>query len=498
MSDSAELFDSMSMPLEGLPPSASSPQKSPARRKRRRSGTGLSLFWRTFFLLALMLLGSALAWYQLFRTLEHEPRAIQSARQVASLVNLSRAALIHSDAIARISLIKTLAEQEKVRVAPHEPDDRFTLFDNSPLEQRISEELVARLGPGTLVASRVNDEPGLWVGFSIEGDSYWLLMDRSRVSAVLGGGAWLLWIVGLCATSLVGAALLARLINRPLKDLAVAAASVRSGDYVGHRLEENVASREVREVNVGFNRMADQLSQIELDRARMLAGISHDLRTPLARLRLETEMSVPDEQAREHMAADIAQVDSIINKFLDYARPEEVEMHPVSLAEVIEGCIYPFSTREDIRINATIPLDLRVMADEVELGRVFSNLIENARRYGKTPGTGITTVDISTNLHEGRVFVRVRDHGPGVSADNLPKLTRPFFRGDSARTEATGAGLGLSIVVKMVQNMGGLLRLTNSLEGTGLVATIRLQQAAAQPLAGNRRNSRSRKTDPQA
>ena len=62
MSDSAELFDSMSMPLEGLPPSASSPQKSPARRKRRRSGTGLSLFWRTFFLLALMLLGSALAW----------------------------------------------------------------------------------------------------------------------------------------------------------------------------------------------------------------------------------------------------------------------------------------------------------------------------------------------------------------------------------------------------------------------------------------------------
>ncbi len=503
MPESAELFDSMSMPLGAAPSSASSsssssaspacalPQKAAARRKRRRFGASLSLFWRTFFLLALMLLGSALGWYQLFRTLEHEPRAIQSARQVASLVNLSRAALIHSDAIARISLIKTLAEQEKVRIAPHEPDDRFTLFDNSPLEQRISEELVARLGPGTLVASRVNDEPGLWVGFSIEGDSYWLLMDRSRVGAMLGGGAWLLWIVGLCVTSLIGAALLARLINRPLKDLAVAAASVRSGDYVGHRLEENVASREVREVNVGFNRMADQLSQIELDRARMLAGISHDLRTPLARLRLETEMSVPDEQAREHMAADIAQVDAIINKFLDYARPEEaVEMHPVSLAEVIEGSIYPFSTSDDIRINADIPLDLRVLADEVELGRVFSNLIENARRYGKTPGTGMATVDIDTSLHEGRVFVRVRDHGPGVSADNLPKLTRPFFRGDSARTEATGAGLGLSIVVKMVQNMGGLLRLTNSLEGTGLVATIRLQQDPAQPAPAHKRRPR--------
>ena len=130
------------------------------------------------------------------------------------------------------------------------------------------------------------------------------------------------------------------------------------------------------------------------------------------------------------------------------------------------------------------------MGDEVELGRIFSNLIENARRYGKTPGTGVTTVDISTSLHEGRVFVRVRDHGPGVSAETLPKLTRPFFRGDSARTEATGAGLGLAIVVKMVQSMGGLLRLTNSLEGTGLVATLRLQQDISQTTPASHRNGR--------
>ncbi|RRD57765.1 HAMP domain-containing protein [Comamonadaceae bacterium OH2545_COT-014] len=468
----------MGVPLDDTP----LPTPRPRRKKRKRAG--LSLFWRTFFLLALMLLGSALGWYQLFRTLEHEPRAIQSARQVASLVNLSRAALVHSDAIARVSLIKTLAEQEKVRIVPHEPGDRFDLFASNALEQRMTEELVARLGPGTLVASRVNDEPGLWVGFSIEGDSYWLLMDRSRVSALLAGGAWLLWIVTLCAVSLVGAALLARLINRPLKALAAAAARVRSGDYVGHRLDENAASREVREVNIGFNRMADQLSQIELDRAQMLAGISHDLRTPLARLRLETEMSVPDPVAREHMAADITQVDAIIDKFLDYARPEQqASPQPVNLAEIVESSAYPFSVRDDMQVLVDVPHDLRVLADEVELGRVLSNLLENARRYGKAPDTGVTTVQITASAVEQHVFVRVRDHGRGVPAEVLPKLTRPFFRGDAARTAATGAGLGLSIVAKMVQNMGGKLNLGNAIGG-GLVAAIRLQRAPENRPAG--------------
>jgi two-component system osmolarity sensor histidine kinase EnvZ len=97
---------------------------------------------------------------------------------------------------------------------------------------------------------------------------------------------------------------------------------MRDGDFDASLLDEKVATSEIREVNIGFNRMAEQLSKIEQDRVIMLAGISHDLRTPLARLRLETEMSVSDADAREHMAADITQLDAIIDKFLDYARPE--------------------------------------------------------------------------------------------------------------------------------------------------------------------------------
>ena len=459
------LTDSMNAPLEV--------------EREARPPIGLSLFWRTFFMLALLLLGSSVGWYQMFRTLEYEPRVIDNARQIASLVNLSRAALIHSDAIARVSLIKTLAEQEKVRILPREPGDRFDLFNQTELERRMSAEIMARLGPGTVVASRVNDEAGLWVGFQIEGDSYWLLTDRSRVGALLGGSAWLLWLAMLGMVSLIGAALLARFINRPLRQLSIAAARVRGGDYLQGRLDENARSAEIREVNVGFNRMADELSKIEQDRAEMLAGISHDLRTPLARLRLETEMSVPDAEARDHMVADIEQVDTIIDKFLDYARPDHVTLQALPLAELADAAAAPFTLRDDMQVQIDIPPELRVMGDDVELSRVLGNLLENARRYGQTPGTGVTRVRIAATVRDQWVTLRVRDHGPGVAPDVLPSLTRPFFRGDSARTAATGAGLGLAIVAKMVQNMGGSLDLSNSPSG-GLMAVIRLQQAPEQ------------------
>jgi two-component system osmolarity sensor histidine kinase EnvZ len=222
--------------------------------------------------------------------------------------------------------------------------------------------------------------------------------------------------------------------------------------------------------------MAQQLAKIEQDRAVMLAGISHDLRTPLARLRLETEMSVADLDARHHMASDIDQLDAIIDKFLDYARPDHVELRPVVLNEVIEACLYAVQDHDDMRVNLDLAPNLVVMADEVELARVISNLLENARRYGKTPETGIAVVDIAAKARAEWVLLKVRDHGMGVAPETLPNLVKPFFRGDAARTAATGAGLGLSIVDKTVQRMGGIFALANTTSG-GLAAHVKLQKA---------------------
>ena len=436
--------------------------------------TGLSLFWRTFALLALLIFCSALAWLQLLRTQEYEPRMLRNAHQIASVVNLTRTALKHSDAIARVSLLKTLADEEDVNISTREPKDTFEPFGQSALEIQIVQELVKSLGKNTIVARSVNGDTGLWVGFDIERDSYWLLMDPERLNP-LNGSTWLVWLLMATALSLMGAAVIARLINQPLRQLSFAANRVREGNFHAAPLDEDVPTNEIRAVNIGFNRMAERLASIEQERALMLAGISHDLRTPLARLRLETELSVHDLQARDYMAADIAQLDAIIDKFLDYARPENLKMEPVLLTQVISSCVAPFLNRTNFEVHIDVAADLFVQAEQVELSRVLSNLLENARRYGQSPSDGITRVDLVARVHDGWVLFRVRDHGPGVSEEMLKHLTQPFYRGDAARTEATGAGLGLAIVERSVQRMGGTFSVFNNTNG-GLMALMKFKQ----------------------
>ncbi len=436
---------------------------------------GLSLFWRTFILLALLLLGSVLAWTHTLREMEFEPRSLQTARQIASVVNLSRAAVMHADAIARVSLFKTMKDQEQVTILPHEPRDTFLPYDEDDVSQHITQEIKSRLGPGTIVAKSVNKIDGLWVGFAIDKDHYWLKTDRARFDSP-AGSTWLVWLLTAAALSLAGAAGIAGLINQPLKALSLAAKRIREGDFEASLLDEEVSTTEIRAVNIGFNRMTQKLAKIEQDRAVMLAGISHDLRTPLARLRLEAELSVQDPEAREAMSADIAQLDAIIGKFLDYARPDHMVLGVVSLNEAIEESVAKLRKREDMQFKVALQEGLMVQADPVELQRVIGNLLENAGRYGKSVDTGVAQVDISARYQDKKVLLRVRDHGLGVPPEQLQQLTTPFFRGESARTAANSTGLGLAIVERTVSRMGGVFGLSNANSG-GLCANILLQRA---------------------
>jgi two-component system osmolarity sensor histidine kinase EnvZ len=122
--------------------------------------------------------------------------------------------------------------------------------------------------------------------------------------------------------------------------------------------------------------------------------------------------------------------------------------------------------------------DLCVEAEPVELSRVLSNLLENAQRHGQSPSDGITRIDIVARVEPGWTVLQVRDHGPGVPEETLKNLTQPFFRGDAARTSATGCGLGLAIVERSVQRMGGMLDLSNHSSG-GLMAELKFRPSQA-------------------
>ncbi len=443
-----------------------------AWRRLQPGWPGISLFWRNWLALALILLGCMLAWLQSYRALEFEPRALQSARQVASLVNLSRAALRHANAASRVALIKTWLDEEEVQISAREAGDSYQPYDQNAFGRQISAELTQLLGKGTLVARQVNGREGLWVGFRIGREQFWLLTDPKRVGAV-ERSTWLVWLGIAAALSLLGAALLARLVNLPLKRLQTAATQVREGNFDSVRLDESVTTYEIREVNIGFNRMARQLGQAEQDRVLMLAGISHDLRTPLARLRLEVELSVADETARANMIDDIEQVDATINKFMDYARPLPVQRERIDLDDCIHEAVRACGSRSLLQASVSMAPGIAVLGDAVELRRVFTNLLENALRYARDDG--VARVDLTAEVQAQRVIVTLRDHGPGVPAEQLPRLIQPFFRGDAARTTASGSGLGLSIVNKAVARMGGQLMLRNHPQG-GLVAELVLQR----------------------
>lgn len=437
-----------------------------------RPQLALNLFWRTFTWLALLLAGAVLAWQYTFKLLEAEPRALEAAEQLAGLVKLSRVALEHTDPINRVAVISSMAGGDTVQVRVAETSDRWLPYDTSAFATRTARELRNSLGPDTIIARSVNDAPGLWVRFIVGEDAFWLRTSPTPLSISMSSNWW--WVLIALLATIVGSALIARLINQPLRELADAAGRIRDGEY-DSRLDENTMTSEIREVNMGFNRMARELAKLEEDRAVMLAGISHDLRTPLARLRLETEMSVNDEQARHFMAQDIDQLDAIISKFMDYARPNETRLRATRLLDIVEREVQGFRDPEQIRFRVQVSDALQVVVDDTELGRVLLNLFENARRYGHAEGEP-AQVEVTAARQGAWIELRVRDHGPGVPPDRLLRLTTPFYRGDAARTAASGAGLGLAIVEKSVLRLGGKLAISNAADG-GLVTVLKLQAA---------------------
>ena len=434
----------------------------------------MNLFWRTYTLLALLLAGAVFTWVQTARKLDVETQAQQAAQLTAQLVQLARATLLASSGNTRAALLRNLESQAALQIKVREPTDRLERFEPDRYRTLYAEALNRSLGPDVVLAQRVNGNAAIWVGFTADRERFWLRTEPPRA----GKGqdeSWALWPVIALLLTLGGAAIVARLINQPLRQLSFAASRVRGGD-LDSRLDETTLTSEIREVNKGFNRMARELARVEEDRAVMLAGISHDLRTPLARLRLETEMSVHEDEAKRNMAMDIDQLDGIIDKFMDYARPGTTQTRPVHVSQLIDREVAMFRDTSQLRITAKVAIDLAVMADDTELGRVFQNLFENARRYGRGTYTGVAEVHVSYANIGVWAIISVRDQGPGVAPEKLSQLTTPFFRGNAARTAATGAGLGLAIVEKAMQRMGGSLELANGPDG-GLVAHLRLKRA---------------------
>lgn len=341
---------------------------------------------------------------------------------------------------------------------PNVKDKLLADYITGHLEEKLAQELAIK---DVLVYFQFKPSPSIWIQ-TPEMKGNWVrepLKTYANYSSELVFG----WLLGVPILSFIIILTLVRQLNRPLRRLQNAAnqySKVGTAPY----LETNHGPQEIREVNQAFNRMIYTLDQTERDRMIMLAGISHDLRTPLTRIRLSAEMMPDEDFLKEGLIYDVEDMDAILNQFISYMRDgSDEELQETNINSLLQELVIQFK-----------PLDLRfepqelpiISARSLSLKRLIGNLINNAKRYGAEP------IELSAYLHEQHIKICVADHGEGIPEDQISELMQPFVRGNAART-VQGSGLGLAIVKRIVDIHQGELYIHNR-ESGGLEAIITL------------------------
>ncbi|KRW74612.1 ATPase [Pseudomonas sp. TTU2014-096BSC] len=337
-----------------------------------------------------------------------------------------------------------------------------------PYTEIFQRQMQAELGPDTEVRVRIQPDTALWVRAPSLGPD-WLRVPLyayplrgQRIWSVLG------WFLGIGLLSTAAAWIFVSQLNLPLKRLVYAARQLGKGRRV--RLPISDTPSEMTEVYRAFNQMAEDVEQAGRERELMLAGVSHDLRTPLTRLRLSLELMASDDELTDDMIRDVEDMDAILDQFLAFVRDGSDEpVEKIDLGELVREVVAPYNQYENtvrLRVEPMPVLALR----RVSIKRLLVNLIENAQRYG---GDGVEVVARMSGDHNAPyVVLSVLDRGAGIDPDELNEIFNPFIRGDRARG-GQGTGLGLAIVKRIASQHGGIIELRNR-EGGGLEARVSL------------------------
>ena len=349
----------------------------------------------------------------------------------------------------RRELLLELVEREGIRIYLADPDDKLVPLPTRKVFELMTAEIQRDLGENTRFAIRRDGIEAFWVSFTIDEDEYWVALPRERVDPPLTW-QWIGWGAAALVLALIGAYLIVYRIRSPLGALAEAARATGRGDRPEPLRE--AGPEELQALSRAFNQMAHDLARLDEDRALVLAGVSHDLRTPLTRLRLGIEMSGADERTRQEMAADIDDMDRIIGQFLDFARSAGGEApQALDLAELAAQVAAQYAERGAPLATAIEPTPA-ITAQPLALRRLITNLIDNALRYAAQG------IEIATCFGKDSVVIEVRDRGPGIPPADVDRLKKPFTQAQTARSNASGSGLGLAIVDRITKMHGGRLR----------------------------------------
>ena len=423
-----------------------------------------SAFARTVALLALVLLINQLVSYVMVSNYVVKPSIEQINELVAKHIRTMFIPRQHS------------AETERELMSYYTEATGIEVFNDAEAEQQglgnstyygyLSDDMSEMLGGESQVRIAQGQKFYLWVKPPRAPD-FWIRvplesMQRGQFSPLV------LYLVLIGLLSVFGGMLFANWLNRPLKALEESARRVGRGEFP-EQLAEKGAS-EIMAVTRAFNQMSRGIRELENDRNLLMAGVSHDLRTPLTRIRLAAEMMPQeDESLAQGIVEDIDDMNDIIDQFIDYVRLDQQEhSSKESLNELIE------QTVANVPDNWTKQFELelgnlpRVWLRPLSMKRVLINLLENAERYGKQR----VVISSGHDKKQKRVWFRVTDDGPGIPEEQQENLFEPFTQGDKARG-GVGSGLGLAIIKRIVDRHDGDIKLQNRPQG-GLCVRIEL------------------------
>jgi two-component system osmolarity sensor histidine kinase EnvZ len=426
------------------------------------------LFGRNLLLIVGLIVSSQLVSAMLFNVFIQQPRVARLAVVTAAHVEATYALLVNGTQDQREAFAQRMRNSGVIMVVrQNEPP---ALFDNKPtwLARGFMKHLSAELSTKHGVFWQSAPKPQLWIRVDLPDENYWLGFSVERLVEDVSYGFVIISLI-CAALALLGAYLIQRRVNLPLTQLAQAAQRVGKGE-LAQRLPVDGPS-EIAAVSASFNQMSASLAQLENDRAIMLAGVSHDLRTPLAKMRLAIELlrAKPDAQLLADLERHIEHIDAIIGQFLAYARfGNDEALQLIALEPVLHELVSDAARHGQVfeaRIDALPMLALRPVA----IRRVFTNLMENAQRYGCAPFA------IEAQQHANAVVVRVIDSGGGITPGSEEEIKKPFVRLDGSRggSAAGASGLGLAIAERVVRLHGGTLTLSNR-AGGGFEACVEL------------------------
>lgn len=347
---------------------------------------------------------------------------------------------------------------------PNQRDKVIAEFFTNQVEKRLAKELDV---PEVTVYFQFKPSPRIWIQ-TPEMNGNWV-QEPLKTYANYSPELILAWFLGVPLISAMIILTLVRQLNRPLRRLQNAANSYSKTGKAPY-LETNHGPLEIRQVNQAFNHMIYTLELTERDRQIMLAGISHDLRTPLTRIRLSAEMMSDDDFLKEGLIFDVDDMDAILNQFISYMRDgSDEDLKETNINTLLQELVIQFKPL-DIRFEPEeLPL---ITARSLSLKRLIGNLINNSKRYGAEP------IELSAKVEKDHLQICVADHGAGIPEDQIEDLMQPFVRGNEART-IQGSGLGLAIVKRIVDIHEGELKIHNRPEG-GLEAIILLPLSTPQ------------------